>query len=291
MIRKTTLVLLLAVVVSACGGSGPAGNLPVAPAGDLRDRVPMVFIPAGHFIRGGPGGEPEKKRFGARKKKVDSMPVRRIYLDAFRIDKFEVTNAAYGRFVAAVGHPPPGLARGGKSWGGTWERFDWRGKRPPPGAGDLPVTLVTWFDAEAYCAWTGKRLPTEAEWERAARSSDGSIYPWGAVASPGAANFGKRHEGPLPGGSFSLDKSPDGVMDMAGNVAEWVDDYYDSAYYAKSPDRNPRGPRRGSLRVIRGGYWSQAAGQIRADRRWSGVPSEKHGGVGFRCALSGGAGR
>ncbi len=289
MIRKTVWTLLAIVAVSGCGSSGPKASLPVAPVDGARDKVPMVLVPAGYFVRG--SGRPENKGPGAKKIKNDNSPARRIYLDAFRIDKFEVTNAAYSRFVAAVGHPSPSLSRGGRPWGGNWSRFEWGGRRPPPGAGDLPVTLIAWFDAEAYCAWAGKRLPAEAQWEKAARGADGRIYPWGVTASPGAANFGKRHEGPLPGGSFPSDKSPYGVMDMAGNVAEWVNDYYHPAYYAQSPNRNPRGPARGSRRVVRGGYWSQPADKIRADRRWNGVPAGKHGGVGFRCALSVGAGR
>jgi formylglycine-generating enzyme required for sulfatase activity len=290
MIHKTAWVLLAAVAYG-CGGAGPGGSLPVAPAGAIIDKVPMIVVPAGDFIRGGRSARSEKKVPGVdtKKKKNDSAPVRRIYLDTFRIEKFEVTNAAYARFVAATGHSPPRLARSGKPWGGNWSRFEWGGRKSPPGAGDLPVSLVTWFDAEAYCVWVGKRLPTEAEWEKAARGPGGNIYPWGGEASPGSANFGKKHEGPLPVGSFPSGKSPYGVMDMAGNVAEWVNDYYYSAYYAKSPDRNPRGPRRGSRRVVRGGHWRETSENIRADHRWSGVPSERHGGVGFRCALSGGA--
>jgi len=288
---KTTWVFLATVVVCGCGGGAPDGRLPVAPSGSIKDKAAMVVVPGGYFIRGDRNVKPGKKILGVteNKKKNDNTPARRIYLDTFRIDKSEVTNAAYGRFVAESGYSPPGLARRGKPWGGNWSRFDWKGRRPPPGAGDLPVTLIAWFDAEAYCAWSGKRLPTEAEWEKAARGSDGNVYPWGGEASQGIANFGNRHTGPLPVGSFTSGNSPYGAMDMAGNVAEWVQDYYHPAYYARSPDRNPRGPERGSRRVVRGGYWRDSADKIRADRRWSGVPSEKHGGVGFRCALSEGA--
>jgi formylglycine-generating enzyme required for sulfatase activity len=240
----------------------------------------MARVPAGGALRGKtPGG-----------KKEDASPRRRIYLSAFEIDKFEVTNRAYARFLRATGRKAPSeddADRGGAGWG----RFVWRGSKVPPGASDIPVTLIAWFDAEAYCVWVGKRLPTEAEWEKAARGAGGRIFPWGDSAPPGAANFGKHHKGPLPGGSFPLDKSPYGVMDMAGNVSEWVGDYYLASYYARAPERNPPGPRRGSLRVVRGGYWASPEKNIRADRRWKGEPSMAHGGVGFRCARPAGGGR
>ncbi len=292
MIRFAALFLLAAAAVSGCGGSEPKGVLPVEPVGTVRDKIPMVLVAGGYFMRGRRSSRSDKKssdkkNTGGENKKNDSAPSRRIYLDTFHIDKFEVTNAAYGRFVAATGHSPPGLKGSGHPWGGSWDRFAWSDRRPPPGAGDIPVTLITWFDAESYCIWAGKRLPSEAEWEKAARGAGSRVYPWGDAASPGAANFGGRNKGPLPGGSYPIDRSPYGVMDMAGNVAEWVNDYYHHAYFGRSPGRNPRGPERGSRRVVRGGYWSQAADKIRADRRWNGNPAESHGGVGFRCALPG----
>ncbi len=275
--------VLTALLASGCGGSVPAARLPSLPAGVAEDKSPMVRVPAGGAFRGRKSGPPGRK-------KEDASPRRRIYLSAFEIDKFEVTNRVYARFLRKTGRKAPSedaAARGSARWG----RFVWRGGGVPPGANDIPVTLIDWFDAEAYCAWLGKRLPTEAEWERAARGAGGRIFPWGGSAAPGAANFGKRHKGPLPGGSFPLDKSPYGTMDMAGNVSEWVGDYYHASYYARAPERNPRGPRRGSFRVIRGGYWASLEKNIRADRRWKGAPSKAHGGVGFRCARPAGEGR
>lgn len=277
------VILLLAF---GCGRGEPRGRLPVAPVGVVRDKVKMVSVPAGYFIRGRktrPGAKTVPGVSGSKNKVQDNSPERRIYVDAFQIDQFEVTNEAYSRFVSEMGRPPPTVGRSGQ-----WSRFAWEGRRPPPGAGDLPVTLVTWFDAEAYCAWAGKRLPTEAEWEKAARGPDGQAYPWGDTPASGAANLEKRYEGPLPGGSFPADRSPYGAIDMAGNVSEWVHDYYDPAAYARSAERNPTGPPRGSLRVVRGGFWRDPLENGRADRRWNGIPSARHGGVGFRCALSGG---
>lgn len=282
--RIAALILLAVSGISGCGGSASGGRLPPLPAG-AANRSPMVFIAAGKFFRGRDAARGLKKK----KKKDSASPRRRIFVGAFEIDKFEVTHSAYERFVRSANRRPPGAA--GKGRGGPWERFVWDGKKAPPGTGDIPVTLITWFEAEAYCAWVGKRLPTEAEWEKAARGTDGRIYPWGDSAAPEAANFGKRHSGPLPGGNFALDKSPYGVMDMAGNVAEWVNDYFGPGYYADSPARNPKGPRRGNHRSVRGGFWDSPEKEIRTDWRWHGAPSKSHGGVGVRCARSAEAGR
>jgi formylglycine-generating enzyme required for sulfatase activity len=283
MSRFLVWAFLAVAVVSGCGGTGRGPGPSALPAGKGRDVSPMVLVPAGEFFRGRDARpDPSKKR--------DDFPGRFVYLDSFKIDKFEVTNAAYGRFVRATGRPAPSVRSAARRIG-SWSRFAWSGNRAPPGAGDIPVTLVTWFDAEAYCAWTGKRLPTEAEWEKAARGTDRRIFPWGDLAAPGSSNFGKRQKGPLPSGNFPLDKSPYGTVDMAGNVAEWASDYYQAAYYARSPARNPKGPRRGSLRVVRGGFWRSPKKDIRTDRRWKGAPSKAHAGVGFRCARAAAPGR
>ena len=179
--RIAALILLAVSGISGCGGSASGGRLPPLPAG-AANRSPMVFIAAGKFFRGRDAARGLKKK----KKKDSASPRRRIFVGAFEIDKFEVTHSAYERFVRSANRRPPGAA--GKGRGGPWERFVWDGKKAPPGTGDIPVTLITWFEAEAYCAWVGKRLPTEAEWEKAARGTDGRIYPWGDSAAPEAAN-------------------------------------------------------------------------------------------------------
>ncbi|MDA0998918.1 MAG: SUMF1/EgtB/PvdO family nonheme iron enzyme [bacterium] len=243
------------------------------------DNSAMVFVPAGTFLRGAKKGTLAKGM-------EDVAPGRMIVLDAFYIDKFEVTHLAYARFLAATGRAAPKWEPGDIRWGGDWSRFSWRSHRPEPGTSDLPVTLVTWFEAEAYCAWAGKRLPTEAEWEKAARGESGRLYPWGEVASASRANLGKRFSGPLPVGSFPEGRSVYGAMDMAGNAAEWVADYYGERYYESSPEQNPKGPPSGNARVIRGGYWGQPLASGRGDHRWQGPPGGRHGGVGFRCTRS-----
>ncbi|MBI3024284.1 MAG: SUMF1/EgtB/PvdO family nonheme iron enzyme [Candidatus Tectomicrobia bacterium] len=264
-------------------------SLPGAPAGVIRDEAPMALVPAGPFLRGAPAPSPPEK---------DDAPARSVHLEAFSIDRAEVTNAAYARFLEATGRRPPHwdaqdarrAAPSGSPLGDPrredWSRFSWEDRRPPPGTADLPVTLVTWFDAEAYCAWAGKRLPTEAEWEKAARGADGRRYPWGSAPPQGRANFGGAHSGPLPPGSYPGGTSPYGAADMAGNVAEWVGDYHDPGYYREAPDRNPQGPERGAQRVVRGGFWRDGEERLQTFRRWRLPPAQKHGGVGFRCAGS-----
>lgn len=283
MTRSLVWAFLAVAVVSGCGGAGRRAGPPALPAGKGRDVSPMVPVPAGDFFRG-------RDARPAPPKKKDDFPGRFVYLDSFKIDKFEVTNAAYGRFVRSTGRSAPSLRSAARRIG-SWSRFTWSGNRAPPGAGDIPVTLATWFDAEEYCAWTGKRLPTEAEWEKAARGTDRRIFPWGDLAAPGSSNFGKRQKGPLPSGNFPLDKSPYGAVDVAGNAAEWTSDYYEAAYYARSPARNPKGPRRGSLRVVRGGFWRSPEKDIRTDSRWKEAPSKAHAGVGFRYARTAAPGR
>jgi formylglycine-generating enzyme required for sulfatase activity len=237
-----------------------------------RDGTKLVKIPAGKFIRGsseGVGGKEEH-------------PVREIYLDDFYIGVFEVTNNQFGRFVDESGYETEG---------------DWRQFFTPERA-NHPVVNVTWNDAASYCRWAGLRLPTEAEWEKAARGVSGRIYPWGNQWNDVSCNWygykGSRGSvpvrGTLPVGSFSSGTFPYGssyysCMDMAGNVYEWCSDWYREDYYSGAPEKNPRGPGFGNYRVLRGGSWLNSdPGKLRGAARSYSLPATSKEDVGFRCA-------
>ena len=222
------------------------------------DHGEMVYIPAGEFIMGAPNGEGDE----------DEHPRRKVYLDGFYIDKFEVTNGEYELLY-------PGIRGRMDMWSG---------------ADNEPVLKVTWEEARGYCAEVGKRLPTEAEWEKSARGTDGRRYPWGDDFVEGAANLGGRSDGfalTSPVGSFSRDVSPYGVMDMAGNAREWVSDRYKRGYYALGPDKNPKGPESGTDAVQRGGHWNSYPKDARVANRDKDWTKFLHETWGFRCAKSG----
>jgi formylglycine-generating enzyme required for sulfatase activity len=226
-----------------------------------KDGAPMVLVPAGEFMMGSNDSGDEK-------------PPHRVHLDDYYIDKYEVTTTRYAAFLQATGRAAP--AR----WNGVSQVSD----------GERPVIGVDWNGAEAYCRWAGKRLPTEAEWEKAARGTDGRKYPWGNdEPSSRYANFNKccdwKGYATLTAVTeHDAGKSPYGAYDMAGNVWEWVADWYDGSYYQHSPTRNPTGPSSGSFRVIRGGSWLDDADFIRSAIRFNLFPESRDFVIGFRCA-------
>ncbi len=225
----------------------------------------MVLVPAGEFLRGSPPGE------GA----DDKHPQKRVYVNAFNMDKYEVTTARYAEFLRARGREKQE----------DWDQVDLSRH------GNLPVVGIDWHDAEAYCEWAEKWLPTEAEWEKAARGTDGGTYPWGNE-SPSArlANYGKEWSDNFYSDrlksvdSYDAGKSPYGVHHMAGNAWEWVGDWWDSEYYATSPARNPKGPSNGEYKVLRGGSWGNDPGGLRSADRDGTTPSGRYALFGVRCA-------
>lgn len=216
----------------------------------------------------------------------DEGPAHMVFLDSYLMDKYEVSNKDYGGFIRAEGHPAPAY----------WDD-------PRLNKSEQPVVGVNWYDARAYCEYRGKRLPTEGEWEKAARGPKATLYPWGNDFDPAKANYGKNHEATMPVDSYPEGASYYGVYNMAGNVFEWVSDWYDPRYYGRLETMvNPTGPDKpvwlggtgtyvdrltvGEKRVIRGGSWIAPVGTVRATHRfWNHPLNNSYGvGLGIRCA-------
>lgn len=240
--------------------------------------IEMAHIPSGKFIMGG-------SQFD------DEQPIHIVFLDAYYIDKYEVTNSAYKVCVdSGVCDPPANTASltHGYYFGN-------------PQFANYPIISMTWYQAKTFCAWRGGNLPTEAQWEKAARGTEGNIYPWGDEFNGNYANFCDKNC-PYPGGnmdyddgnienapvgSYPLGVSPYGVYDMEGNVMEWTADWYDSNYYSTLVDgvKNPLGPLNGTDRVLRGGGWDDPEFNLQTAKRFPLVPTANDNTiVGFRCA-------
>jgi len=225
----------------------------------------MVLIPKGEFTMGSNEHSDEAQH--------------QVVLDAYHIDKFEASNARYKEFMNATGHPAPAY----------WD--DPRLNKP-----NQPVVGVSWTDAITFCQWDGKRLPTEAEWERAAKGPSGdNHYPWGHNLDPKKANYGQNVGRTMPIDSYPEGVSGFGVYNMAGNVFEWVQDWYDPKYYNASVALNPQGAdkgynfaNQGAVRVLRGGSWLAPATSLHTSHRfWNQPENNSYGvGLGFRCAKS-----
>ncbi len=230
--------------------------------------VQMVFVPEGNYMSGNENGD------------IDEVPVHSIFLDSFYIDKFEVTNALYQACVNEGSCRP--LRRID-----SFTRSSYFGN---PEYDEYPVVYVDWNMANAFCEWRGAQLPTEAQWEKAARGPDGRTYPWGEEIDCRRANF----QGGLtscPGGtsmvgSYETGRSPYGAHDMAGNVWEWVADWYSEIYYETIPPQNPLGPEIGQSKVLRGGSWADDAPDLRVSNRLRFAPTYINFNIGFRCASS-----
>jgi len=270
-IKRMAVVILAGVFTAGAGETPP----PPSPNGSHgKDGTPMVLIPEGAFTMGAGDGSGNER------------PEHKVWLDSYLIDQFEVPINRYAKFLEQAKQSPPP----------TWD------EDAVASAGNRPAVGLSWADAEAYCKWTGKRLPTEAEWEKAARGTDGRRYPWGQMQpfvdianynrgawvsdavtltaiDSGIEGMSVRH-GTKEGG-----RSPFGLYNMAGNAAEWVADWYDREYYAKSPERNPKGPVKGEKKVMRGGSWADLPMGLRVTARVSAEPDFQDRTLGVRCAM------
>jgi formylglycine-generating enzyme required for sulfatase activity len=282
-VSLTVLCLGLALL-GACGRAPTAAPIASPESGWFRasDGVEMMLVPAGEFLMGSTDTDP--------KAGDDEMPQHIVYLDAFWIDRTEVTNTRYVQFLNTLGEHAG--ACGGHDCVETqfedkYSHILLQGGRyaVENGFEEHPATQVSWYGAQAYCTWAGARLPTEAEWEKAARGVDGRLYPWGNQAPDcDKAQYGDCGGATVPVGSRLAGASPYRVLDMAGNVWEWVADWYDPAYYDASPARNPQGPDAGERKVFRGGSWGYLPTFIRAGDRARNRPTYAGFNVGFRCA-------
>ena len=286
---KRMPLLLLAILLSACSSPQTlaASPVPITPIATFtptvtptpilgvgstwisaKDGMTMMYVPAGEFSMGSNEGSSNEK------------PVHTVSLDSYWIDQTEVTNAMYAKCVRdGVCNQPS-----------STDYFN------DLAYAEHPVVYVSWEDAKAYCEWRGDgtHLPTEAEWEKGA-SWDGDkkqkrVYPWGDSMDLSFANYWGRDNSCVGGttevGSYSVGASFYGLLDMAGNVWEWVADWYDSNYHDNSPSSNPKGPSTGDFRVLRGGSWNDDYGNLRSSYRNRLTPDYYDGDIGFRCSRS-----
>jgi len=261
--QKVAIACLGLPVVAVIGGISLVGRNVVRAAPEVPLGTPHVEVPAGTFQMGSTSGAP------------DEQPVHRVSGAAFVMDRYEVTNARYALCVADGICSPPSLTS-------SFKRPAYYGVAE---LADYPVIHVSWGQADTFCAWAGGRLPTEAEWERAARgTADSRTYPWGDSAPDcDKANFAGCIGDTDRVGRRPAGQSPYGVFDMAGNVWEWTADWYEAGYYTRSPDQEPTGPDAGYMKVMRGGCWVSGTSSLRATCRKAELPSSWAPNVGFRC--------
>lgn len=257
--------MLIGAVLVGAALAGGCKSKPQAPAG-------MVHVPEGEFIMGSDKVDKEAKalQYGSRKPwYANEGPARKVFVKDFHIDIHEVTNGDYAEFVAATGTNPP---------------RNWPGGKLPEAVKDHPVTMVSWYDAGEFCKWKGKRLPTEAEWEKAARGTDGREFPWGDEFDIKKVNTLGDYGGTTPVGKFPGGASPYGALDMAGNAQEWTADWY-KQYPGNKFNDEDYGEK---YKVVKGGSWGGTGHYtlsvyVRAPFRNIAPPRGGYDDVGFRC--------
>tara|TARA_B100000686_G_C16802828_1_gene987397 strand:+ start:6912 stop:7748 length:837 start_codon:yes stop_codon:yes gene_type:complete len=238
-------------------------------AGLLKKHKDMVYFPAGDFMMGSSDGDG----------RPDERPKHKVFLDSFYLDKHEATGIEFEEYLMVHPKEHPTIT-------------GWFDRKVKPEMKDRPVIGLTWKRCLRYCKWRGKRIPTEAEWERAAAGLEGRVYPWGnRIPTWKHANFNKCcsiMKGLILDiiGSHRRGTTPEGVYDLAGNIAEWVHDWYDKKYYEISPQRNPSGPIKGTYHVIRGGAWNSIGDYLRSSARYGYNDANNFYGIGCRCAKS-----
>ena len=238
----------------------------------LADRVKipeMVLIPSGEYSMGTQEG----------KGRHDEYPLHKVYLDAFYIDRFEVTGKDFEEYLSRNPKQHPTIT----GWWDREVRTDMKNR---------PVFGLSWKRCHDYCEWKGKRLATEAEWERAAAGLEGRNYPWGnsspdkEIVNFNRCCFIRKGLSTEKVGSYRAGATPEGIYDLAGNIAEWVYDWYDENYYKNSEYANPRGPKNGVNHTIRGGAWNSLSGYLRSSARYGYDEAKDFYGIGCRCAMS-----
>jgi len=326
--KRSIIALIMVAVISSVYLIVRQGEEAEKPASDSfqtktrvrqKDGMVLVYIPAGEFEMGSSFAEsvvPTGDLFRGNFKVFffpDQRPKHRVCLDAYWIDQTEVTVGMFRKFVEDTAYETTAEKEGwGKPWRegpkeDEWPKIpgtDWRHPRGPESvaADDQAVSQISWEDAMAYCAWVGGQLPTEAQWEKAARGTDGRRFPWGDEFDGTRLNYGDAqcpverwrdldyddgHAHIAPVGSYPQGASPYGVLDMAGNVWEWVADWYDKEYYRVAPYRSPTGPESGTVRAQRGGSWydGEAEGWVNCLVRHQNPPTDRYDDVGFRCVI------
>ena len=235
--------------------------------GNEETQFEMAYFPAGEFEMGS----------SIDRGKKNEQPKHKVYLNAFYLDKHEVTFSDFEIYLESNFDKYPTIT-------------GWVDRKARPDMVDKPIFGLQWKRCRNYCSWRGKRMPTEAEWERAAKGKENRIYPWGnEEPDKSRANFGKCcfiQKGKLltKSGYFKKGNTPEGVSDLGGNVAEWVSDWYDKKYYEKTPYKNPKGPKKGKYHVIRGGAWNSLPVYLRSSSRYGDSDSKDYYGIGCRCA-------
>jgi formylglycine-generating enzyme required for sulfatase activity len=271
-VKTKWMMPVVVLIISACS-LAPA--LRIVP----KDGMIQVHVPAGPFSMG--AGQDEVQALEAEK------PQHLVTLREFWIDRTEVTLGMFAKFLKERGNQ----TEAGMPWfnpdvENAHIHFTGKSWKVDRGYLNHPVVAVSWYGARAYCTWAGRRLPTEAEWEKAARGTDGREYPWGEDVDCNLANLRQCTGDTRPVGSYPRAASPYGALDMAGNAAEWVADWYGSEYYRVSPLNDPAGAVSGEQRVVRGGSWGSSSWFLRTDYRGYERPTLRGGSIGFRCVYS-----